>query len=79
MPFAQMWQEAQLLSQFRAREGHVGGNCGGCPHLQSCGGCRAVAYAYSGGDPLAGDPHCWVRHHSSELSALFAAGEGLPV
>lgn len=78
-PFRRLWTDAQLLHQFRARDGHVGGNCGACEHLDTCGGCRAVAYAYSGGDPLAGDPHCWVRHHTPELSAMFAAGEGLPV
>jgi radical SAM protein with 4Fe4S-binding SPASM domain len=74
-----MWQNAQLLHQFRARTGNVSGNCGGCQFLETCGGCRAVAYAYSGGDPLAGDPHCWIRQHTPEISALFAAGEALPV
>ena len=78
-PFKQMWQGAQLLQQFRVRAGHVGGNCGGCEFLDTCGGCRAVAYAYSGGDPLAGDPHCWIRQHTPDISALFAAGEALPV
>jgi radical SAM protein with 4Fe4S-binding SPASM domain len=78
-PFKTMWQEAHLLHQFRARAGHIGGNCGGCEHLDACGGCRAVAYAYSGGDPLAGDPHCWIRHHTPEISALIASGESLPV
>jgi radical SAM protein with 4Fe4S-binding SPASM domain len=78
-PFKTMWQEAQLLHQFRARTGNVSGNCGGCQFLETCGGCRAVAYAYSDGDPLAGDPHCWIRQHTPEISALFAAGEALPV
>jgi radical SAM protein with 4Fe4S-binding SPASM domain len=78
-PFKTMWQNAQLLHQFRARAGNVSGNCGGCQFLETCGGCRAVAYAYSGGDPLAGDPHCWIRQHTPEISALFAAGEALPV
>ena len=78
-PFKQMWQGALLLEQFRVRTGHVSGNCGGCEFLDACGGCRAVAYAYSGGDPLAGDPHCWIRQHTPDISALFAAGEALPV
>lgn len=78
-PFKQMWQGALLLEQFRVRAGHVSGNCGGCEFLDACGGCRAVAYAYSGGDALAGDPHCWIRQHTPEISALFAAGEALPV
>lgn len=78
-PFRSVWQEAQLLEKFRHRVGHVRGNCGACEHLSTCGGCRAVAYAYSNGDPLAGDPHCWVRKHSPDISAMFAAGEGLPI
>ncbi|MGE3148135.1 MAG: radical SAM protein [Pseudorhodoplanes sp.] len=78
-PFTAMWRDAQLLHQFRARTGHVSGNCGGCEFLESCGGCRAVAFAYSEGDPLAGDPHCWIKEHTLEMSRLFAAGEGLPV
>ncbi len=78
-PFKTMWQDAQLLQQFRSRTGNISGNCGKCEFLNVCGGCRAVSYAYSGGDPLAGDPHCWIRHHTPEISQLFAAGEALPV
>jgi radical SAM protein with 4Fe4S-binding SPASM domain len=78
-PFTRMWRDAGLLRQFRSRTGIVSGNCGTCEFLSTCGGCRAVAYAYSGGDPLAGDPHCWIRHHTPEISELFAAGEALPV
>ena len=78
-PIFEVWANAQLLHQFRERKGHVTGNCGDCEHIATCGGCRAVAYAYSGGDPLAGDPHCWVRHHTPDISALFASGEGLPI
>ncbi|MGD9712689.1 MAG: radical SAM protein [Thermomicrobiales bacterium] len=77
--FTALWRDAQLLHKFRVRSGNVSGNCGQCEFLNTCGGCRAVAYAYSGGDPLAGDPHCWIRHHSPEISTLFAAGEALPV
>lgn len=78
-PFKTMWQDAHLLHQFRSRAGSVSGNCGECEFLDTCGGCRAVAYAYSGGNPLAGDPHCWIRLHTPEISKLFAAGEALPV
>lgn len=77
--FETMWREAQLLRQFRSRAGNVSGNCGNCEFLESCGGCRAVAYAYSGGNPLAGDPHCWIKQHTPEISKLFAAGEALPI
>ena len=77
--FRELWEASQLLSQFRSRHGHVTGNCGSCSHLGTCGGCRAVAYAYSDGDPLAGDPHCWVNPLRLGQDAGIAAGEGLPV
>lgn len=76
--FRQMWRESDLLRRFRDRQGHLSGNCGSCRHQSTCGGCRAVAHAYSGGDPLAGDPHCWVSPSSAPLAGL-AAGECLPV
>lgn len=78
-PFQKMWRDSELLYRFRSRAGNVSGNCGGCEFLETCGGCRAVAYAYSDGNPLAGDPHCWIRHHTPEISKLFAEGEALPV
>jgi radical SAM protein with 4Fe4S-binding SPASM domain len=77
--FHDLWSRSVLLEQFRERSGHVSGNCGSCEHLATCGGCRAVAYAYSDGDPLAGDPHCWLKPgFSTDLPGL-AAGEALPI
>lgn len=75
--FTEIWSTSDLLRHFRNREGHISGNCGSCEHLNSCGGCRAVAFAYSGGDPLAGDPHCWIK--SSFTLHELVGGEGLPV
>jgi radical SAM protein with 4Fe4S-binding SPASM domain len=77
--FREMWSRSLLLQQFRERLGHIGGNCGGCEHLATCGGCRAVAYAYSGGDPLAGDPHCWIRPGFPTDIPGLVEGEALPV
>lgn len=76
--FREMWADSALLKQFRLRQGFVTGNCGACQYLGTCGGCRAVAYAYSGGDPLAGDPHCWVQSMPISLQSL-PDGEALPV
>lgn len=76
--FREMWSRSLLLRQFRERLGHIGGNCGSCEHLATCGGCRAVAYAYSGGNPLAGDPHCWIQPGFPDVPGL-ANGEALPV
>jgi len=78
-PFRQMWAHSELLRQFRVRQGVISGNCGGCEFLATCGGCRAVAYAYSGGDPLAGDPHCWVQPTTAATMAGLAVGESLPM
>lgn len=77
--FRQLWGASQLLEKFRDRHGHVTGNCGSCEHLGTCGGCRAVAFAYSGGDPLAADPHCWVKTMEKGEGPGIAAGEGLPI
>jgi len=77
--FAALWQRSELLSKFRHRKDFIGGNCGDCEHLSTCGGCRAVAYAYSGGDPLAGDPHCWIKQAGWADMAPLANGEKLPI
>ncbi len=78
LSFNNIWQHTNLLTQFRERK-NITGNCGECEHLQTCGGCRAVSYAYSNGDPFAGDPHCWIKSKDNiPLTNLFH-GEGLPV
>jgi len=76
--FSDIWRHAGLMAQFRERTGFKG-NCGECEYLYTCGGCRAVAYAYSHGDPLAGDPHCWVRPETIKSMHGMIDGEGLPV
>ncbi len=76
--FASLWSEAPLLAAFRDRS-RISGNCGACEFLHSCGGCRAVAYAYSGGDPHAGDPHCWVTPTMDPTLTRLERGESLPV
>lgn len=77
-PFEEMWTNSDLLLRFRRRQGLISGNCGSCAFLATCGGCRAVAYAYSSGDPLAGDPHCWVQRATVGDRRLLD-GEALPV
>ena len=77
--FREVWGRSSLLRQFRERQGHIEGNCGGCEFLATCGGCRAVAYAYSGGNPLAGDPHCWIKPQAAARMSGLVDGEALPV
>jgi len=77
--FSELWRQSGLLSKFRNRKDFFRGNCGDCEHLSTCGGCRAVAYAYSGGDPFAGDPHCWVKQGEGLEMKSLAYGENLPI
>lgn len=77
--FQNMWLKSPLLRHFRERGKQFDGNCKDCEHLHSCGGCRAVAYAYSGGNPLAGDPHCWIKLTQPNNVTDLAEGESLPI
>ncbi len=76
--FEEIWRKSQLLKQFRERSNHITGNCGKCDYLMRCGGCRAVAYAYSLGDPLAGDPHCWIEPITRKELLSLHDGESVP-
>lgn len=61
--FREIWAGSPLVRALQDR-GRVKGYCRSCPHLERCGGCRAVAYSYTG-DPLAEDPGCWLFASSS--------------
>ncbi|MGD9693966.1 MAG: radical SAM protein [Acidimicrobiia bacterium] len=78
-PFKTIWATSQLMASFRERQGHLTGNCGTCEYIEACGGCRTVAFAYSGGDPLAGDPHCWINEVPVAIAAHLCDGEALPI
>lgn len=58
-PFREVWDTSPLLQMIRHRE-PLGGNCGACEHKHICGGCRAVSMSYYG-DPMKGDPSCWIK------------------
>ena len=53
-----IWLNSPVLQQLRHREA-VKGRCHSCSFRDKCGGCRAVAYSYTG-DYLAEDPRCWL-------------------
>lgn len=55
-PFDQIWANNPLLVQLRTME--YQGKCGICDYKERCGGCRARAYYYSGGDFMAQDDWC---------------------
>ncbi len=55
-PFDQIWHENKVLHELRTM--NYKGKCGICDYKQRCGGCRARAYYYSGGDYMAEDSWC---------------------
>lgn len=58
-PIEDIWAHSPLIRSLHDRD-NLGGRCRDCAFRESCGGCRGVAYAYTG-DPLAGDPRCWLQ------------------
>lgn len=57
--FRDIWERAPLLVRLRDRRA-LGGRCGPCAYRESCGGCRARAFAL-GGDVMSEDPSCAYR------------------
>ena len=57
----EVWSRSEVLWQLRDRESYKG-KCGTCKRWATCRGCRAIAYASSGGtDFLAEDPQCFIE------------------
>jgi AdoMet-dependent heme synthase len=52
-----IWFQSKLLWEIRDKN-NLRGKCNLCDYSSRCGGCRSMAYAYTG-DYLASDPHCW--------------------
>lgn len=55
----EIWKSSEMIAALHDRS-TLGGLCNGCSFVEKCGGCRAVAYAYTG-DALAADPRCWLH------------------
>ncbi len=54
---ADVWNESPLFKDVRRRD-ELGGRCGACEFSTACSGCRARAWATTGGNLLAEDPLC---------------------
>jgi len=54
--FSSIWKNSEILRKLRTLD--YGGSCAVCVDKNSCGGCRARAYYYTGGDFMAEDPDC---------------------
>lgn len=52
--------EYQLGEDNLLNRSKLKGKCGECGFKHKCGGCRAVAYSYTG-DVHEADPHCWIE------------------
>jgi len=55
-PFDEIWKNNLILKKLRTLD--YEGNCGDCKYKNKCGGCRARAAIYNGGNFMAGEPWC---------------------
>ncbi|MGQ9629027.1 MAG: putative heme d1 biosynthesis radical SAM protein NirJ2 [bacterium] len=60
-PFGEIWRGNGIFDTLRSEE--YGGKCGQCKYSKTCGGCRARAYYYSGGDYMAEEPWCLYKKY----------------
>ena len=58
-PLAEIWEASPVIRSLQDRT-QLSGWCGTCSVRETCGGCRGVAYAYTG-NYLAADPRCWLH------------------
>jgi AdoMet-dependent heme synthase len=58
-PFSQIWAESPVFQELRTL--NYSGYCGHCRYKKTCGGCRARAAVYHGGDFMAEEPWCLYR------------------
>jgi radical SAM protein with 4Fe4S-binding SPASM domain len=58
-----IWFQSKLLWEIRDKS-NLKGKCHSCEYSSRCGGCRSMAYAYTG-DYLEEDPHCWKEINNS--------------
>lgn len=72
-PFSEIWENSPLLAAMRDRDMLEGGNCGSCEHRHICGGCRAVSMSYTG-NPMMGDPSCWIVRE--EIAPMIDTAHG---
>lgn len=64
-PFQEIWKDSPIFATLRSMA--YNGQCGVCGSHKACGGCRARAAYYSGGDILAEDPICRLVRAAHEV------------
>jgi radical SAM protein with 4Fe4S-binding SPASM domain len=60
---------SEVLQKLRNRD-NLKGKCGRCAYRWQCGGCRGIAYAFTG-DYLAEDPYCPYPWYRTSRSLTF--------
>lgn len=70
-PFSAIWPDTSdaLMAGLKQRPRRVGGRCGGCAHLDICGGNTRVRAQQVSGDPWAEDPGCYLEDDEIGLTA----------
>jgi len=58
--FGEIWKSSDLINSLKKRSS-IKGSCGLCRFKETCGGCRAVAYSYTG-DVFETDQRCWLTN-----------------
>lgn len=67
-PFDEIWKNSTLFENLRSK--HYKGTCRDCVYGEMCGGCRARAGYYHGGDYMAEDSYCAYGKQLSKEGAL---------
>lgn len=70
---AEIWRSSETIQSLHDRS-RLKGWCQNCSHRDKCGGCRGVAYGYTG-DPLAADPRCWLYAPLNKKTQAMCAGD----
>lgn len=55
-PFSEIWSSNPIFQELRTMK--YNGKCGNCKYITACGGCRARAAYYNGGDYMSGEDWC---------------------
>ena len=71
---AEVWGDSPVIRSLQDRR-ELKGWCQTCDLREKCGGCRGVAYAYTG-DYLAADPRCWLYADPNQLPAVSRPAAG---
>lgn len=64
-PLQEIWLNSSLIRSLQNRNNLIGW-CNTCEFREKCGGCRGLAFSYSG-NPFAADPRCWLYANQDNL------------